>query len=57
MTLWEVFSQIVERGDIIPDVDLTPGVWHKVEFSVFTTADGVMYFDGAAVVPDEDVPS
>ena len=46
----EALRQIVERGDIIPDTELTSGVWHRVEFSVFTTEDDHLFFDDASVI-------
>jgi len=52
-TLHDVLRDLTERGDIIPDMDLTPGVWHTIKFSVFTTADDVMYFDDPQVIPND----
>ena len=49
MTMLEVLRQIVERGDIIPDTELTSGVWHTIEFSVFTTEDDLVFFDDTSV--------
>ena len=50
-TLYEVMRDLIERGDVIPDLDLKPGVWHEVKFSVFTTTVDRVYFDDESVVP------
>ncbi len=51
----EMLRQIVERGDIIPDTELETGVWHKIEFSVFTTEDDRVFWDDVAVTLGKDV--
>ncbi len=52
-TLLEVMRDLIERGDLIPDIELPPGVWHEIKFSVFTTTDDRVYFDDESVVPRE----
>ena len=54
-TLHDVLRVIVEEagGDIIPDLEIVPGVWHTVRFSTLVTEDGDVFYDDAAVIPDD----
>ena len=52
MSLHDVMRELIERGDIIPDLELAPGLWHEVKFSVFANADGSYLVDDASVVAE-----
>ena len=52
-TLHDVLRSLIERGDLIPDIELPPLVWYEVRFQVVANEDGSYLIDDASVVPDD----
>ena len=52
-TLHDVLRDLIERGDVVRDIKLAPGVWHEVKFGVLVTAEDVIMVDDASVVAED----